>query len=104
MKVSVSALLGKLIRFLDHYNYSDRASWLQDKQDELQSANTDGERNVTLNQIKNNIAGMGSLSDIYIILPKNSSLSELDVNRTFYDLVMELDEAVREELSKLQSI
>ena len=99
MKANVSTLLGKLIRLLDRYNYSDRASWLQDKQDDLQSANTDSERKVILNQIKNNIAGMGSLSDIYIILPKNSSLSELEANRTFYDLVMELDEAVRAELS-----
>lgn len=70
---------------------NSQAAWLQSRLEMLKSNNNVPE---ALKDIKSIIAGMGSLSDMYLVVPPGVNEDEEQFNIRFRNLVFELDKTI----------
>lgn len=97
--MSIPRILQDIAKLLQVHGYETQANWLGKKAYELQTAENEKRTKDLLTEIKGIIAGMGSLSDIYLIPSEDSKLTKMDANQKLGQLIDELDRSVCEALS-----
>ena len=89
----IICILDELSNLLFLCNQDIQANWLKHRTNILADTSKDQEREI-LAEIKKSIAGMGSLSDIYLVPPHSSGLLKSQANKKLYELLKELDSEI----------
>jgi hypothetical protein len=84
-------ILEEISSLISSCGYLDEADWLKRQAIQLCSATSEDETKSLATQVKAKIAGMGSLSDIYLILPEDAKFSKQEANQRLNELICELD-------------
>jgi hypothetical protein len=90
----VSDILQEISSLLSLYEYIDEVVWLGQQAIQLRSSKTEAEVMFFGRQVKAKIAGMGSLSDIYLLPPENEDFSKLEANNRLHELISHLDKQI----------
>lgn len=96
----IPSILLKIARLLEDCAYADHKKivCLQQWANDLLSASSEHAELETLATIQGIIAGMNSLSDIYLSPPACSSTSKSEANQMLSKLIIDLDRCVRRKL------
>lgn len=86
--------LDELAALLRACNQVDRARWTEERR-VLASSTTDQLADVK-SEVRGVLAGMGSLSDLYLVPATGSGLDEAEARRRQFELVDRLDELTTE--------
>ncbi len=90
---NIKDLLNQIIKMLKESSNFSQAEWIENQ---LLSLDDDSEN--TIKNIKAVIAGMGSLSDLYLTIPQSSSHNKSEYNMAYQELVRKLDYEIQEYL------
>jgi len=93
--MSISDILYEISHLLSICNYKEHSDWLKQKAQQLAQEQEAYKRNEILLEIKDSLAGMGSLSDIYLVPPEETGLSKRQANEKLGMLIGILDQELR---------
>ena len=83
--------LDELATLLRACNQSDHAKWTEERR-ALAAAATGDQLTEVKKEVRGVLAGMGSLSDLYLVPEPGSGLDEAEARRRQFELVDRLDE------------
>jgi hypothetical protein len=91
-------ILEEISSLLTLCGYIDEAVWLKQQAIQFRSSTTEDGTKSLVTQVKAKIAGMGSLSDIYLIPPEDAKISKQEASRRLSELISELDQRINTKL------
>jgi hypothetical protein len=94
----ISDILEEISSLLNLSSYVNEAAWVQQRAIQLRSVPNEAERMVILSEVKGKIAGMGSLSDIYLLPTNNAGITKEEANYRLGELIIELDKQITDAL------
>jgi len=83
--------LDELANLLRACNQTDRARWTEERR-ALAAASTGDQLTEVKKEVRGVLAGMGSLSDLYLVPEPGSGIDEGEARRRQFELVDRLDE------------
>jgi hypothetical protein len=90
----ISDILEEISSLLTLCGYEDEVVWLQQQAIQLRSTPIEAEMIALVTQVKAKIAGMGSLSDIYLLPPDHVKISKPEANQRLSELISDLDRRI----------
>jgi hypothetical protein len=90
----ISDILEEISSLLTLSGYEDEVVWLQQQAIQLRSTTIEAEKIALVTQVKAKIAGMGSLSDIYLLPPDDVKISKPEANQRLSELISDLDRRI----------
>jgi hypothetical protein len=90
----ISDILEEISSLLTLCGYEDEVVWLQQQAIQLRSTTIEAEMIALVTQVKAKIAGMGSLSDIYLLPPDDVKISKPEANQRLSELISDLDKRI----------
>jgi hypothetical protein len=97
--LKIKELLNEIIRMLRDSFKNSQADWLEEQVQTI-SNNNDEISVKAIKKIESIIAGIGSLSDIYLEVSNNILINEENYNAIYRNLVKELDSEISLYLEK----
>lgn len=94
---TIKEILFKIIIMLKESSRNSQAEWLEER---LHGMNSDESQIKAIKDVKSIIAGMGSLSDLYLEVQSNITTDKEKYNIAYRNLVNELDSEITKLLSK----
>jgi hypothetical protein len=98
-------MINKIINILENIglllslcSFLEEADWIKKRAIELRAASNESEEKAILTQVKTKIAGMGSLSDIYLLPPETAGISKQEANQKLGELIRDLDKHINDVL------
>ena len=98
--MNITDILYEISHLLSICNHREISDWLKQKAQQLTQEQDACKRNEILLEIKDSLAGMGSLSDIYLVPPEETGLSKRQANEKLGILIGILDQELRSALQE----
>jgi hypothetical protein len=89
---SLVSALNDLISLLQACGESDQAAWAEERKSRAAAAANGGALDAVKKEVRDVLAGMGSLSDLYLVPKPGSGLTKEEARRKQFELVDRLDE------------
>lgn len=94
MSQKLAQILTEVANLLLCCEEGEKATWLWRRRDRYLHATSQQEKQEVLNELRSIMAGMGSLSDLYLVPGHGRKLTEQQVNSRLRKLIKELDIAI----------